>query len=618
MRIKTLRISNFKSIRSFTLNDVESALILVGKNSVGKTVVLDALRAVAGLYTIQESDYNPSGGNITVEVELVINESDLKLLNENGVLNRYQRFDLWYMDFTEKFPSYQNGVLKFTFIANQDGKIRYDDGFKKNNPFIINIFPKIHYISTKRDVWDIQNEIFTNNQQLKKMKSGNCMFGQSRECIHCFQCMGVINKKKPEQLNVLETAKLLEYKLMNLGFEHFMNRLNYYFHKNGNQLENIEFAMDIATKDAYNPDIYVKNNERGVKSSVAEMSTGMKSIYILSLLETYIETVTGTPSIILIEYPEMYLHPQLQKAASEILYRLSKKNQVIFTTHSPNLIFNFNSRQIKQVVLDEDGYTTAHEDVDINEVLDDLGYSANDLMNVSFVFIVEGKQDKARLPLLLEKYYGETYDENGQLQRVSIISTNSCTNIRTYANLKYINSMYLKDQFLMIRDGDGKDPAYLKRQLCSYYKESRRHDQGIPRVQEKNVLILKYYSFENYFLFPEIMAEIGVVKSVDAFYDILYAKYKEYLYKLSSVKKMLDREKISIKSKEDLMQYIELIRIYVRGHNLYDIFYGRYKGEKEKDILKKYIEAAPRDTFKDILDSIDGFIYFDSKKTVQE
>ena len=43
MRIKTLRISNFKSIRSFTLNDVESALILVGKNSVGKTVVTVSL-----------------------------------------------------------------------------------------------------------------------------------------------------------------------------------------------------------------------------------------------------------------------------------------------------------------------------------------------------------------------------------------------------------------------------------------------------------------------------------------------------------------------------------------------------------------------------------------------
>ncbi|MBR2379284.1 MAG: AAA family ATPase, partial [Bacteroidaceae bacterium] len=55
----------------------------------------------------------------------------------------------------------------------------------------------------------------------------------------------------------------------------------------------------------------------------------------------------------MIEDPEIFLHPQLQKVASEILYRLSKKNQVIFSTHSPNMIFNFSSRQIKQVLLDE-------------------------------------------------------------------------------------------------------------------------------------------------------------------------------------------------------------------------------------------------------------------------
>ena len=39
----------------------------------------------------------------------------------------------------------------------------------------------------------------------------------------------------------------------------------------------------------------------------------------------------------------------------------------------------------------------------MSEILDDLGYGANDLLNVSFVFIVEGKQDKSRLPLLLDR-----------------------------------------------------------------------------------------------------------------------------------------------------------------------------------------------------------------------
>ena len=49
------------------------------------------------------------------------------------------------------------------------------------------------------------------------------------------------------------------------------------------------------------------------------------------------------------------------------------------------------------------------------------------------------------------------YDADGNLQRIAIITTNSCTNIKTYANLKYINTLYLKDQFMMIRDSDGKD-----------------------------------------------------------------------------------------------------------------------------------------------------------------
>ena len=166
----------------------------------------------------------------------------------------------------------------------------------------------------------------------------------------------------------------------------------------------------------------------------------------------------------------------------------------------------------------------------------------------------------------------------------------------------------------MIRDSDGKNRMQLGQQLCKYYGDRSHEDKGnLPRVTEKNVLILKYYSFENYFLFPEVMAQIGVVKSVDAFYDILWSKYQEYLYKLTSVKAMLKKMGIKIQSRQDIVDNIENIRIYVRGHNLYDIFYGRYK-KQENEILTKYIEAAPREIFADILEKIDAFVYFDSRK----
>ena len=125
----------------------------------------------------------------------------------------------------------------------------------------------------------------------------------------------------------------------------------------------------------------------------------------LSLLQTYTDDEKRIPSVIIVEDPEIFLHPHLQKISSEILYQLSKKNQVIFTTHSPNMLFNFTSRQIRQVVLDEEDYSVVRKRTDIDAILDDLGYGANDFLNVSFVFIVEGKQDKSRLPLLLEKYY---------------------------------------------------------------------------------------------------------------------------------------------------------------------------------------------------------------------
>ena len=51
----------------------------------------------------------------------------------------------------------------------------------------------------------------------------------------------------------------------------------------------------------------------------------------------------------------------------------------------------------------------------------------------------------------------------------------------------------------------------------------------------------------------------------------------------------------------------------MRGHNLYDIYYGRYK-EQENELLTRYVELAPREEFADILDSIDRFIYFESRK----
>lgn len=617
MQITSLHIRNFKSIRDLMITDIDNALILVGKNNTGKTSVLDAIRVALGVLPVTDLDFNEKKQNIEISMTLHISEEDLQQFHSYGIVSCYKRFDAWLRDFKHKLPGFQDGLLSFTFIANRSFEIRYADGLKKHNRYIPDILPKLYFIDTARNLKPFQEDLlmFQDKQQLIRLRSNVCMFNSAKKCNQCFSCIGLINKKKPEDLDLHETARLLEYKMYQLNLFGFAEKVNENYRKNGGY-EEIQFTLTCNPDALFQVTAEAWHEEQQQLKPLERLGNGMRSIYMLSLLETYIDDENRIPSIIMVEYPELFLHPSLQKTSCDILYRLSKKNQIIFTTHAPSMISNFTSRQLRQIVLDEYDYSIVRAHADIDDILDDLGYGAEDLMNASFVFIVEGRQDKTRLPLLLEKYYSEMHLKDGTPARISIITTNSCTNIKTYANLKYLNQVYLQDQFLMIRDGDGKDPEMLVSQLCKFYEDRTRQDSDrIPRIERHNVLILKYYSFENYFLNPTVMTKLGIVESEEDFYQILFKKWTDYLHKIKSGQKLTAALGFKISSVRELKDHMEEFKIHMRGHNLYDIFYGRYR-KQETELLRRYIDLAPRDDFKDILDAIDAFAYFDSRKKV--
>lgn len=615
MKITDIHIRNFKSIRDLHIGDIENALILVGQNNTGKTTVMDAIRAVGGDYRIGPEDFEEDGANIEIRVSLRFSKEDLELLRRRGIVSQYRKLEAWKQDFCRKLPSFADGLLTFTMTANREGQIRLQDGVNRNNLYLREVFPKIYYVDTERRLEQLQSDLLLlqEDEILQKMRSDCCMFNEGRKCSYCFNCIGLIEKKSPAELSAFEVSKLLDYKLYLLNLDTFARKVNDCFHKNGGR-ESVLYSMNRDVEKILQVTTKICHPAQNVPRPISRMGKGMRSIYLFSLLEAYTEIEESLPSIIMIEDPEIFLHPRLQKVCGKILYRLSAKNQVIFTTHSPNLLPNFNSRQIRQVVSGEDGCPNIRAKTDISAILDDLGYTAGDLMNVNFVFIVEGKQDKSRLPLLLRKYYSETTDSDGNLSRIAIITTNSCTNIKTYANLKYMNQIYLRDQFLMVRDSDGKDPAVLTRQLCRYYEDRNREDMDkLPRVGPDNVLILKYYSFENYFLNPRVMAQLGIVESEEAFYQKLFEKWKEYLHRITSGRHLTEILGQELRTVEDVKEHMEEIRIYMRGHNLFDIFYGRYK-EQETELLERYIELAPREDFQDILAAFEKFAYFESRR----
>ena len=152
MNIIEMTIKNFKSIKSLTLHDIEQAMILVGRNSTGKTVVLDAIMAMTGNYMIKESDFLPGGQSVEVAMTLAIQENELQKMHQLGIVSKEKDYEAWLAEFSSRLPLYKDGVIRFTFIAAKNGRIRYSDTVSRDNPYITEILPKIHYIDHSRKI----------------------------------------------------------------------------------------------------------------------------------------------------------------------------------------------------------------------------------------------------------------------------------------------------------------------------------------------------------------------------------------------------------------------------------------------------------------------------------
>ena len=105
MKITSLHIRNFKSVRELSLRETENALILVGQNNTGKTTVLDAVRAAMGEYRIHPEDFREDFANIEISVSLELTDGDLEWMHQNGIVSQYKRREAWLEDFSRKRPS---------------------------------------------------------------------------------------------------------------------------------------------------------------------------------------------------------------------------------------------------------------------------------------------------------------------------------------------------------------------------------------------------------------------------------------------------------------------------------------------------------------------------------
>ena len=269
----------------------------------------------------------------------------------------------------------------------------------------------------------------------------------------------------------------------------------------------------------------ILDKSTNIESDILSCGTGYQSMIILSILEAYVELAQKkTEYILIIEEPEVYLHPSLQRKMIDTLLMISMNNQVIFSSHSPITVGKMERNQIK-LVKREAGEATV-SDITVSDVIRELGIRADDILVNKGIIFVEGQDDKAVIEYILNRIHPGASDE------INVLIAGNCENLKFFANAEILINNKFNIPFLIIRDSDGMDVEQRTQELLSdIVKVGRNLSEDQIKDIKQSIFITSKYSIEGYFINELLLKETGIeeqlLKNMIRCYDCQYNYFKE-------------------------------------------------------------------------------------------
>ena len=123
---------------------------------------------------------------------------------------------------------------------------------------------------------------------------------------------------------------------------------------------------------------------------------------VIALLKAF-EERRKQGAILLIEEPEMFLHPQMQRSLYKTLREISKTNQVIYTTHSPHFVSIPEYREVAIVRKDGEGTKVHCSNLPTNiereeKRIKELNPGRSEMFFANRLLLVEGDTEKLAFP----------------------------------------------------------------------------------------------------------------------------------------------------------------------------------------------------------------------------
>ncbi len=216
------------------------------------------------------------------------------------------------------------------------------------------------------------------------------------------------------------------------------------------------------------------------KRSVKRMGEGFKRLFVILFYIFHPQY-----KIILIDEPEIHLHPSIIKRFLHVLKSNNLNNQIFFTTHHPSFVQAKYLPHVWRITRNERESTTLYgfrkKDIDLNRFVQEINDDNSGMLFADKVLLVEGISDSIFMREMLDRFYEKEKD-------IKVVYTSGKGAVDVYASLCDVFNI----PYAVMLDRDAIDSSSL-RKLKSFPKFKRKLtiQEKINQLREKEIFILE-------------------------------------------------------------------------------------------------------------------------------
>ncbi len=419
MRIKHIEIENYRSIKTLEL-DVPQVCAFVGPNNAGKSNILTAIYKVLGRDWVTVNSFDLD------DIHWRNPEADMRITVTFDPPVEYRRFK---QADPVKIPTFSFEYTRYK-VGESKGKRRLEQKCLAQDgkpPMVLKKAPKKGEKHEFEPLVNIPSEIresvpliyIGTNRSLKEQLPSarysllrQLLEDVNRDLHDPSRTVTVPDGEESERPmpRAARFRELMENAMELLRTESFV-QLEQSIKENALRQLGFDPAVDGDNLDLYfspfdTMDFYkaldLRVREGDFTISATELGEGIQNALVLAILQAF-EARRKQGAILLIEEPEMFLHPQMQRSLYKTLREIGKTNQVIYTTHSPHFVAVPYYDQVALVRKNDNGTCATLSDLPMDDkrkekLLKELDPERNELFFATRVLFVEGDTEKLAFP----------------------------------------------------------------------------------------------------------------------------------------------------------------------------------------------------------------------------